>query len=85
MGALHASLDGDELRRQLTLRGMTAADLARLASVSAPTVSQALRGRPLSPHSVKAIVNALARVNPLPAAPGLIAAISGGVVAEAAL
>jgi transcriptional regulator with XRE-family HTH domain len=74
MSALHATLDGVELRWQLTLRGMTASDLARLAKVSPPTVSQALRGRPLSPHSVRAIVCALAGVDPLPGSAALVAA-----------
>jgi transcriptional regulator with XRE-family HTH domain len=74
MSALHSALDGDELRRQLTLRGMTASDLARLANVSPPTVSQALRGRVLSPHSVRAIICALAGVDPLPGAAALVAA-----------
>jgi transcriptional regulator with XRE-family HTH domain len=74
MSALHAALDGDELRRQLTLRGMTASDLARLAKVSPPTVSQALRGRALSPHSVRAILCALVGVDPLPGSAALVAA-----------
>jgi hypothetical protein len=60
------SLDAAQLRHQLAVRGLCAVDLAELARLSPPTVSQALRGRPVSPRSVRALVTALDSVPVLP-------------------
>lgn len=67
-------VDGTELRRQLVIRGLSGADLARLARVSAPTVSQAVNGRPISPRTLKAIAAVLEGVPVLPGTVGLIGA-----------
>ncbi len=58
-------LDGAELRRQAALRGLLLQDLADAAGLSAPTISHALAGRPISAHSLRAIAAALCRVEPL--------------------
>jgi transcriptional regulator with XRE-family HTH domain len=47
------------LRNELARRGWAAADLARQSGVSAPTVSAALAGRPISAQSLQRIATAL--------------------------
>jgi transcriptional regulator with XRE-family HTH domain len=66
-------LEPAQIRHQLAVRGLCASDLAKLAGVSPPTVSQALRGRAVSPRTVRALVLALASVPELPGHEGLIA------------
>jgi transcriptional regulator with XRE-family HTH domain len=66
------ALDAAALRHQLAIRGLCGADLARLARLSPPTVSQALHGRALSPRTVAALVKALGAVDPLPGHESLI-------------
>jgi len=51
--------DGQRLRRELDLRGLTAAAFAILAGLSAPTMTAALNGRAISPRSVLKIASAL--------------------------
>lgn len=55
-------VDPSRLRQELARRGWSAADLARRAAVSHPTVSAALAGRPIAPRSLGAIARALASV-----------------------
>ena len=50
------------LRRQMALRGLSGADLASEASISAPTMTAALAGRSLSPQTVRSIATALTRI-----------------------
>lgn len=48
--------------------GLHGCDLARLAGVSAATMSSAMHGRPVSPRTIRKIAAALTRV---PVVPGL--------------
>jgi transcriptional regulator with XRE-family HTH domain len=47
-----------ELRRQISRRGLTAAELAALSHLSPATVRKTLCGRPISPRSLRVIVAA---------------------------
>jgi transcriptional regulator with XRE-family HTH domain len=76
------SLDAAQLRRQLAIRGLCASDLARLAGLSPPTVSQALHGKALSPRTVAALVKALSAVAPLPGHEGLITTATPAVAGQ---
>ncbi len=69
--------DAAALQRALAVRGLSGADLARLAKISHPTVSQALRGRPVAMRSFSAIVRALSETDPLPGSSELIADSDG--------
>ncbi len=60
------------LRLELARRAWSAADLAREAGISPPTVSAALAGRAISTTSLARIAACLARVATLPAIDGLI-------------
>lgn len=53
------------LERELARRGWTHADLAKAAGVSSPTISAALAGHPLSPRTLRCIVEALSTTPPL--------------------
>ncbi len=50
------------LRRQMALRGLTAAHLAVESRISAPTMSAAMAGRRIGPQTVRAIATALSRI-----------------------
>lgn len=69
--------DPAALRRALALRGLSGADLARLAHLSPPTVSQAVNGRPVAPRTFTAIVRALGTSHPLPGSTELLADAAG--------
>lgn len=56
-------VNGSELRRQLAMRGLTGADLAAGAHLSAATVSHALSGRPISARTYRAITCVLEEVH----------------------
>jgi transcriptional regulator with XRE-family HTH domain len=60
------------LRMELARRGWAAADLAREAGLSAPTVSAALAGRPISARSLGLVAEAMLRVRPLDVIESLI-------------
>lgn len=62
----------DRLRQELVRRGWAGADLAHAAGISAPTVTAALAGRPLSPRTVGRIVQALALAPVLEGIDGLV-------------
>lgn len=66
-------VNGDELRRQLEIRGLLARDLAELAGLSPASVSHALAGRSISPRTFRAITRALAQTDPAPGAEALLA------------
>lgn len=54
-------VDAQRLREALALRGWSGNDLARVSGLSAPTVSAALAGRPITAHSLKCMAMALDR------------------------
>ncbi len=60
------AVNGRELRQQMQLRGLSGAELARKAKVSAATVSQAVNDRRVHPRKLHAIVAALGSIEPLP-------------------
>ena len=66
-------LNVDRLRREMAYRGLSGADLARLAGVSATTVSAAMLGRPVAPGTLRRIAIALSRVPLLPGGEHLLA------------
>ncbi len=55
------------LRQELARRGWSAADLARHAGVSHPTIGAALAGRPISARSLSLLAQALHQVQPVEA------------------
>lgn len=61
-----------ELRHQMHIRGLTGAELARRAGISAATVSHALNGRRIHPRKLMAMVAALVRVEPMPGIDALV-------------
>jgi transcriptional regulator with XRE-family HTH domain len=62
-----------ELERELARRGLQAKQLADRAGVSEQLVCRARRGAPIAPESLSAIARALAAVEVLPGADGLLA------------
>jgi len=58
-------IDADRLRYEMALRGMTAGELARLASVNKNTVSRALSGRSISGRTLRDLTRALLAYPPL--------------------
>lgn len=58
---MNVRLHPSSLRREMTRRGFSAADLADAANLSPPTVTAALAGRPISASSLQRIAAALAR------------------------
>jgi hypothetical protein len=46
----------------MALRGLSGADLAAEARISAPTMTAAIAGRSLSPQTVRSIASALTRI-----------------------
>lgn len=58
-------LDAIELRRAMAVRGLLAQDLSRLAGIAEPTLSGALRGRPVSATTIGRIARALAATPPI--------------------
>ncbi len=60
------AVQGDRLRREMQIRGLTGSDLARRARVAASTVSQALNDHRVHPRKLQAIVAALVEVEPIP-------------------
>jgi transcriptional regulator with XRE-family HTH domain len=60
------AVQGDRLRREMHIRGLTGSALARRAGVAPSTVSQALNDHRVHPRKLQAIVQALAGVEPIP-------------------
>jgi transcriptional regulator with XRE-family HTH domain len=54
-----ARIKVDRLRLELARRGWHASDLASAASVSAPTITSAMNGRPVSARTIAKIARAL--------------------------
>ena len=68
------AVKADELRQQMRLRGLTGAELARRAKVSATTVSHALNGRRIHPAKLHRIAIELHKAEPMPGAETLLVA-----------
>ncbi|MDQ6946092.1 MAG: helix-turn-helix transcriptional regulator [Actinomycetota bacterium] len=60
------------LRREMASRGWNACDLARLAGLSAATLTAALQGRPVSLRTLQKIAVVIARTPPIPEALDLL-------------
>lgn len=58
-------LDPAELLRAMAVRGLLAIDLCRLAGISQPTLSGALRGRPVTGTTIGRLARALAETPPI--------------------
>lgn len=58
-------INTERLMREMARRGWGRGDLARAARISAPTVTMALSGRPVSLYTLKQIALALAANPPL--------------------
>jgi len=58
-------LNPAELLRAMAIRGLLAIDLCRLAGVAEPTLSGALRGRPVSGTTIGRLARALADTPPI--------------------
>jgi transcriptional regulator with XRE-family HTH domain len=52
-------VDVERLRRELALRTWSASDLAEIAGVSRPSVTNALQARPIKPATLRKIIIAL--------------------------
>jgi transcriptional regulator with XRE-family HTH domain len=59
--ASRAQFNGNILRLEIARRGLSQADLAKLAGRTEETIGQVLRGRPTTPATARAIIGALAR------------------------
>jgi len=57
-------LNGGRLRHETQIRGLTARELAKLAGVSAATVSHAMTGHVVSAPTAKALAKALGATEP---------------------
>jgi lambda repressor-like predicted transcriptional regulator len=55
------TVNPERLRHEMARRGWTASRLARESGISPPTVSAALAGRAIAPHTLSAVASALAR------------------------
>ena len=64
--AYGVAVRGRELLREMRARGLTGAELARRAGVSAATVSQAVNDRRVHPRKLQAIVAVIASLEPVP-------------------
>jgi transcriptional regulator with XRE-family HTH domain len=60
------------LRYELAIRGLRSADIAHVAGISTATMSAAMRGRPVSPRTLRKLAVALARVPPVPGSEDLL-------------
>ncbi len=73
------AVNAAELRHQMRLRGLTAAEVARRAKarghrVAEATISHALNGWRIHPAKLRAIAGVLQEVEPLPGLDGLVLA-----------
>jgi transcriptional regulator with XRE-family HTH domain len=56
-----ARINADRLRREIAARGLDLQSFARLAGISAATLSHAVNGRPVAAPTLRGIVSALLR------------------------
>jgi transcriptional regulator with XRE-family HTH domain len=73
-------VDVPRLRLEIALRGWRPTDLARAARLSAGTITTVMRGRPVSPATLRKIATALRQHHPIPGLDELLA--EGGVAAS---
>lgn len=66
------SINSDRLRRELLRRGWSGADLSRRTGISKPTISCAMRGRPIQPRTLKRIARALSETQAIDGADDLM-------------
>ena len=66
-------IDASALRRELARRGLTQAEMARLAGVSEATLSHAAGGRAVSIQTVRKLAVAIVRTPVMPGATLLVA------------
>ena len=60
------------LLHEMACRGWHASDLAREARLSDATVSHVMRGKPVSPHTLRKIAHSLVRRPPVPGLDALL-------------
>jgi len=65
-------IDHERLNHELTIRGLSHADLARKAALSNPTITSATHGRSVSPYTVGQIAKVLAETPPIDGIANLI-------------
>jgi transcriptional regulator with XRE-family HTH domain len=58
-------INHERLKRELVIRGLSQADLARKAVLSNPTITSATHGRSVSPYTVGQIAKVLAETPPI--------------------
>jgi len=75
-------VDGLRLRRELIRRGWHSSDLAREAGLSEPTISAALMGHQISPHTLRLIAEAISRNPEVVGIEGLMAGDSDATSCE---
>ncbi len=77
-------LDGARLRRELYIRGCTAATIARLAKVSPNTMTRAMAGDPIRQHTLREVVRALVAMPVLDVAHDLVVSETRNAAADGA-
>lgn len=73
-----ARINSDRLRHEIAARGLDLQSFARLAGISAATLSHAVNGRPVTALTLRSIVSALLRSPRLEGADLLLALVDGG-------
>ncbi len=67
-----AKVNAERLRREMLIRGWDGVDLAYHAGVSPATVSHAMQGHPVSSTTIRKLVAALLRQQPIAGADALL-------------
>jgi hypothetical protein len=67
-------LNRPRLEHELRVRGLNEAEAAKVAGISAATMSHALNGHRVRPATLRKIARTLARIQPIPGAEALMAA-----------
>ena len=70
-------IDGEQLKRQLALRGLTGRQLAKAAGVTEITVYRGCGGSRLAPSTLRKLVEALSAIPPMEGAELLVAGATG--------
>jgi transcriptional regulator with XRE-family HTH domain len=73
-----ARINADRLRHEIAARGLDLQSFARLAGISAATLSHAVNGRPVAASTLRSIVSAMLRSPRLEGADLLLARVDGG-------
>ena len=77
-------LDGARLRRELYIRGCTAATIARAARVSPNTMTRAMAGDPIRQQTLREVVRALVAMPVLDVAQDLVVSETRNAAADGA-